>query len=133
MASFPHKRRFRTAVTTAGAAAALLLSCPAYAAKMHVVQSWPTAQAVMHGDQTEFFVRFDGPVDHAGSVLSVVQDGRILQILHPRLNAQPDTLYSGVRRLAPGAYTLHWATYALKDHSLSQGTINFRVGPQEHG
>ena len=109
-------------------AAIILLSGPAVAATMHVVQSWPAVQAIMSGDQTEFFVRFDGPVDHAASVLTVNQDGRIVEILHPRLNTQPNTLYSGVRRLAPGAYTLHWATYALNDHSLSQGTIDFRVG-----
>ena len=113
--------------------AALIASGSAAAATMHVVQSWPAAQAVMYGDQTEFFVRFDGPVDHAGSILSVMQDGHVVQLLHPRLHTQPNTLYSGVRRLAPGAYTLHWAAYSLKDHSLSQGAINFRVSTTKSG
>jgi methionine-rich copper-binding protein CopC len=124
---------YRSTHAMAGAAAFLLFVGSAAAATMHVVQSWPSVQAIMDGDQTEFFVRFDGPVDHAGSVLSVMQGGHLVQLLHPRLNTQPNTLYSGVRRLASGAYTLHWATYSFKDHSLSQGTINFRVSGTKSG
>jgi methionine-rich copper-binding protein CopC len=120
-------------VVSAMVGAAVLFGGSVVARTMHVVQSRPAALAVMDGSQTEFFVRFDGPVDHAGSVLSVMQDGRLVQLLHPRLNTQPNTLYSGVRRLAPGAYTLHWAAYSLKDHSLSQGTINFRIGRMKSG
>jgi methionine-rich copper-binding protein CopC len=127
MANAPRNQPFRIALAVVGAVAALTFGGSAVAATMHVVQSWPAAQATMNGDQTEFFVRFDGPVDHAASVLSVIRDGRIVQLLHPRLNTQPNTLYSGVRKLAPGAYRLHWATYSLRDHSLSQGTINFTV------
>jgi hypothetical protein len=56
----------------------------ARAAPMHVMESRPGAEAVMDGTQTEFFIRFGSPVDHAASVLTVLQDGRVIQVLHPR-------------------------------------------------
>jgi hypothetical protein len=61
----------------------------ARAAPTHVMESRPAAEAVMDGTQTEFFNRFGGSVDHAASVLTVLQDGRVIQVLHPRLNSQP--------------------------------------------
>jgi methionine-rich copper-binding protein CopC len=99
----------------------------ARAVPMHVMESRPAAEAVMDGGQTEFFIRFDGPVDHAASVLTVLQDGRVTQVLHPRLNSQPNTLYSGVRRLAPGAYVLHWMTRSMPDRDVSEGEISFSI------
>jgi methionine-rich copper-binding protein CopC len=96
-------------------------------APMHVMESRPAAEAVMDGTQTEFFIRFGGPVDHAASVLTVLQDGRVIQVLHPRLNSRPNTLYSGVRRLAPGAYVLHWMTRSMPDRDVSEGEISFSV------
>ena len=57
----------------------MLLGDDQGAAPTHVMESRPTAEAVMDGRQTEFFIRFDGPVDHAASVLTVLQDGRVRQ------------------------------------------------------
>ena len=84
----------------------------------------------MDGRQTVFFIRFDGPVDHAASVLTVLQDGRVIQVLHPRLNSRPNTLYSGVRRLASGAYVLHWMTRSMSDRDVSEGEISFSITHQ---
>lgn len=106
---------------------AVLGAGPAGAATMRVMESRPSAQAVMDGTETQFFVRFNGPVDHAASRLSVVQDGHVVQTLHPRLNSQPNVLYSGVRRLAPGVYALRWMTRSMQDHGASQGEIAFTV------
>jgi methionine-rich copper-binding protein CopC len=95
-------QQFRTwprrliALSTVCVFGSLLLVDQARAATMHVMESRPAAEAVMDGRQTEFFIRFDGPVDHAASVLTVLQDGRVVQVLHPRLNSQPNILYSGV-------------------------------------
>jgi methionine-rich copper-binding protein CopC len=126
-------RQFRTwpkrliALSTICLLGSLLLIDQAQAAAMHLMESRPAAEAVMDGRQTKFFVRFDGPVDHAASVLTVLQDGRVVQVLHPRLNSQPNILYSGVRRLAPGGYTLHWMTHSMSDHEISEGDISFSV------
>ncbi len=99
----------------------------AYATTMHVMESRPAAEAIMAGPQTEFFIRFDGPVDHRASVLTVLQDGRVVQVLHPRLNSQPNTLYSGVRKLAAGGYVLRWMTRSMRDHDATEGEIGFSV------
>jgi methionine-rich copper-binding protein CopC len=120
------KRRIASSVVCA-LELILLGDDQARAAPMHVTESRPTAEAVMDGRQSEFFIRFDGPVDHAASVLTVLQDGRVIQVLHPRLNSRPNTLYSGVRRLAPGAYVLHWMTRSMPDRDVSEGEISFSV------
>ncbi len=108
-------------------AAGLMLASSALAATVRVMESRPAAQAIMDGEQTEFFVRFDAPVDHGASVLSVLRDGRIVQTLHPRLNSQPNTLYSGVRHLEAGAYVLHWMARLMQGSDVSQGDIAFSV------
>jgi methionine-rich copper-binding protein CopC len=115
------------AAPTVRAIGGLLLAGSALAAAMHVMESRPTARAVMDGGQTEFFIRFDGPVDHRASALSVMRDGEIVQTLHPRLNSQPNTLYSGVKHLEPGACTLHWMTRSMQGHDVSRGDIAFSV------
>jgi methionine-rich copper-binding protein CopC len=94
---------------------------------MHVMDSRPSGAAVMTQGATEFFVRFDGPVDHARSMLTVLRDGRVVQALHPRLNSQPSVLYSGVRRLPPGDYVLHWVAASAREQDVSEGDIAFAV------
>ena len=49
------------------AALAILASGSALARPMAMVESNPTASAVIHSRSAEFFVRFDGPVDHRRS------------------------------------------------------------------
>ncbi len=105
-----------------------LLAPAGAASPMQVTQSRPATEEVMHGDVTEFFVRFSAPVDHATAVLQVLEDGHLVQTLHARLRSQPNTLYAGVRRLTPGAYTLHWQVRAMAaNHEVTQGEIVFVV------
>ncbi len=99
----------------------------ARAATMHVMESKPVAEAVMDGHATEFFIRFDGPVDHSGSVLSVLRDDQVVETLHPRLNSQPSVLYATAPRLSPGRYVLRWSTRSVPDLEGSQGDIAFTV------
>ncbi len=93
-------------------------------------ESWnsrPVARAVMDRANTRFFVRFDGPVDHAASTLSVLRDGRVVQTLRPRLESSPDTLYGSGGRLRPGAYELRWTTRPARGREASAGSIPFTV------
>ena len=47
------------------ALALLLMSSKQVPARtMHVLKSTPNAEAVMHGRNMQYIVRFDGPVDH---------------------------------------------------------------------
>ena len=117
----------------AGAAAALTAlvwaSGPARAGEMRVTGSSPSAQATMTGRQTEFFVRFDAPVDHASARLEVAREGQEVQTRHARLRLGPDRLYSGVGTLAPGDYELRWSVRPARDHDVSNGSIPFSVRP----
>lgn len=126
----PHggtRRARRAALAPGFLVAALLWGSPARAEPMHVMSSSPLASAVMTGSETEFFIEFDRPVDHAASRLSVLRDGQVVQVLHPRLRSRPNFLYSGVRRLAPGDYSLRWSTRPAHDREASEGEIAFTV------
>ena len=105
---------------------------PVLAQTMRVMESRPAAHALMDATNTRFFVRFDGPVDHAASTLTVLQDGRLVQVLHPRLNSSPNTLYGSGARLKPGDYELRWTTRQMHGQQGLFGTIPFRVGGMHH-
>jgi hypothetical protein len=48
------------------------------------------------------------------------------QPLHPRLESEPNTLFTPVGRLPPGRYELHWEAVEMGG-AVSRGTIPFRV------
>jgi methionine-rich copper-binding protein CopC len=79
----------------------------------------------MDGSATSFAIRFDRPVDHARSRLTLVtpQGDRSLQ---PRLEAEPNTLFSPIGRLEPGGYELRWEAVE-PGGAVSRGAIPFRV------
>ena len=112
------------------AAAALTLAAfanAAHAAPPQMMDSFPKASAVMDGSETQFFIRFDRPVDHRNAQLLVEQDGRVIETLTPRLESAPNTIYSGSRRLPPGNYELRWNVRSTTDREVSTGMIRFTV------
>jgi methionine-rich copper-binding protein CopC len=112
-------------------ALALALACAMIgpAAAMVVMDSHPAASAVMDGAATQFFVRFDEPVDHARSTLAIERDGQVIRALRPRLNSQPNVLYAEGVRLEPGMYVLRWTSHAMRGGGTESGTIPFTVAP----
>ena len=112
------------------ATAALLCASAALAqAAMRMTESFPAANAIMDGRNTRFSVMFDGPVDHQSSRLFIEQNGVVQQVLTPRLNSQPNTLYSDGRPLRPGEYTLRWDARGTRGGAMGSGAIAFKVGP----
>jgi methionine-rich copper-binding protein CopC len=105
-------------------------SWPAAADEVHVMQSTPAASAVIDGRSSEFYVRFDRPVDHIRSTLEIMQDGKLVERLHPRLESSPEVLFARAPTLAPGAYKLHWAVRTLTGQEMIQGDIPFSVAGQ---
>ena len=89
----------------------------------------PTVSVRTNGLTAGYAVRFGGPVDHAVSRLQIVQDGRILETLHARLNSEPNVLFARGKALPPGTYNLHWAVKSLTDGSISEGDSPFTVEP----
>ena len=108
---------------------ALVWSASSWAQAVRVVDSTPAASAVIEGRSSEFFVRFDRPVDHIHSTLAITRDGQVVEKLHPRLETAPEVLYARVPTLPPGTYSLHWAVRTMTGTELIQGDIPFTVKP----
>ncbi len=93
-----------------------------------MLQSYPPAKAVVHGRDAGYSVRFDRPVDHEKSRLFVTEAGRMMQELHPRLEAAPEVLYGTAVPLPPGEYELHWEVISLSGGEVTTGSVPFTVG-----
>ena len=102
----------------------------AQADDVRVMQSAPQAHAVIDGRSSQFFVHFDRPVDHVRSTLEIVQDGRVIERLQPRLESAPNVLFAQAPTLPPGDYKLHWAVRTLVGAKVMQGDIPFSVAAQ---
>jgi methionine-rich copper-binding protein CopC len=101
---------------------------PCWARPMTVVDSFPMINQIMTGSATSFAIRFDGPIDHAGSRLTLVTP-KGTRSLRARLDSQPNTLFSAVGALPVGSYELRWEARAM-DGEVTKGTIPFKVSAQ---
>jgi methionine-rich copper-binding protein CopC len=99
-----------------------------WARSMSVVESFPMIDQIMNGRATSFSVRFDGPIDHAASRLTLVTPHGA-RPLRARLDSEPNTLFTAVGTLPPGSYELRWEARAM-DGEVSKGTIPFKVSAQ---
>lgn len=98
---------------------------PAWAKRMTVVGSFPMVNQIMEGAATSFSIRFDGPVAHGSARLTLVTPSGS-RSLRARLGSEPNTLFTAVGALAPGAYELRWEVRAM-DGQRSMGVIPFKV------
>lgn len=104
-----------------------LLSVPAWAQPMRVLESSPSARGVMSGNREEFFVRFSEPVNHNTSRLVILRDGQEVRVLQPRLNSSPETLYALAGNLPAGSYVLRWIARSSRDGATTEGMIEFSI------
>jgi methionine-rich copper-binding protein CopC len=99
-----------------------------WAQTLHMMESSPSASAITDGRSNQFFIRFDKPVDHIRSALSITQDGRVVETLHPSLDSAPEVLFAQAPRLPAGDYKLHWAVRTMSGAQITEGDIPFKVG-----
>jgi hypothetical protein len=104
----------------------------ARAEMLHMMASNPAARSVlpahvMQGQAQEFFVRFDGPVDHQASRLMIQRGDAVLRHLRPRLGASPNTLYAVAGSLPAGDYVLRWVVAPRAGGVPSMGALDFTV------
>jgi len=92
---------------------------------VRVLDSAPKANAVIGPRSSGFYVRFNRPVDHEDSRLAIKQDGRIIEVLDPRLESAPDVLFARAPTLQSGRYSLHWV---VGGNPQFDGEIPFTVG-----
>jgi methionine-rich copper-binding protein CopC len=102
-------------------------SASAGAQDVLVLDSAPKAKAVIGEPSSSFFVRFDRPIDHIHSRLSIWRDGQVVEHLQPRLESSPDVLFARAPTLPPGEYMLHWAVRTMQDVKVIEGNIPFTV------
>ena len=82
----------------------LMMSITSASARpMHVLASTPAAEAIMHGRNAQYVVRFDGPVDHEQSRLEILRDGHVVERLNPVLDSAADVLFASAPAPEPGA------------------------------
>jgi methionine-rich copper-binding protein CopC len=107
------------------------LPAPAWAQEIVVLQSAPKARAVIGEPSSEFFVRFDRPIDHTKSTLSIYRNDTRVERLVPRLDSAPDVLFARAPTLSPGSYTLRWAVSTPTGATVLEGSIPFTVKAQQ--
>jgi len=118
----------RQAIATLVASGICVPAALAQSQAVHVLDSMPKAQAVIGSRSSEFFVRFDRPVDHVKSRLVIMQDGKVIETLHPRLESAPEVLFARAPTLPAGDYLLHWTVVTLQGAEAMAGDIRFKVG-----
>jgi methionine-rich copper-binding protein CopC len=106
---------------------ALAFSASASAQDIQVMDSAPKAEAVIGEPGSSFFVRFDRPIDHIHSNLSIWRDGRRVEQLQPRLQSSPDVLFARAPTLPPGEYLLRWTVRTMEGVKVIQGDIPFTI------
>lgn len=106
---------------------AMAFSASAAAQDVRVTDSAPKAEAVIGEPSSSFFVRFDRPIDHIHSRLSIWRDGRLVEYLQPRLQSSPDVLFARAPTLAPGQYMLRWTVRTMEGVKTTEGDIPFTI------
>jgi hypothetical protein len=77
---------------------------------------------------TEVFVEFDRPISHERSSLFLVHNGKVIEIIHPRLEASPKVLFARIQTPTPGAYVLRWTVCPQGNNDRYDGEFPFTVG-----
>ncbi len=109
--------------------AALMMICgAALAAPPQLRDSQPAAETLIRGRHTAYIVRFDVPIDHSTSRLQVLQDGKVIADVPPRLDSAPDVLYGAGETPRPGRYQLRWVVRSLNGER-AEGVIPFSTAP----
>ena len=107
-----------------------LLGLPAYA--QSTKPDAPTSiglHSVTIGDRgTELLLRFDRPINHVTSWLSLVRDGQIIETVHFRLETAPNVLFARIRTSAPGNYIVRWTVCPAGSNDRHEGELPFTVG-----
>jgi methionine-rich copper-binding protein CopC len=101
---------------------------PATAQPLHMQQSTPAAESIIHGDHAQYVIRFDGPVNHFASRLQIMQGNHVIEALRPLADSAVDVLFASGPVPPAGRYALHWEAVAA-DGEITTGDIRFTVQP----
>ena len=95
-------------------------------------QDAPTSiglQSVTIGERgTELLLRFDRPINHVTSWLSLVRDGQIIETVHFRLQSAPNVLFARIQTPVPGNYIVRWTVCPAGSNDRYDGELPFTIG-----
>jgi methionine-rich copper-binding protein CopC len=115
----------------AAAAGAATIAAEGYESQaadaVQVLETMPANGAKIDGAATDYYVRFNRPVDHIHSVLLIKQNGSVVQTLQPRFKTEPEVLFARAPGLKAGNYTFHWVIKTLAGTETTEGEISFSV------
>jgi hypothetical protein len=122
-------RYLRAAVAVVGILCLLALQVRAQTAT-HEEATDISLQSVAIGDRgTEFLLRFNRPISHTRSQLTLFRDGRIVETIHFRLESAPNVLFARIRTPAPGDYVIRWSVCPEGSEDRYDGEIPLTVRP----
>jgi len=107
-------------------ASVLIVQPTAWAEELRVMDTGPVNKGTESGRIDEFYVRFNQPVDHIKSEFIIKRGNDVVQVLHARFKAEPNTLYAERSPLPAGNYTLVWSVRALDGRQIAVGEIDFK-------
>lgn len=87
------------------------------------------ASVTINGNAIELLIRFDRPISHERSWLSLVRDGKAIETMHARLEAAPNVLFARIRTPQPGDYKVRWVMCPEKGDERYDGEFPLTVGP----
>jgi hypothetical protein len=86
-------------------------------------------QSVTIGERgTELLLRFDRPINHARSWITLIHDGGIVGTIHFRLEAAPNVLFARIQTPAAGYYVARWTVCPEGSDDRYDGEFPFTVG-----
>jgi hypothetical protein len=77
---------------------------------------------------TEVLLQFDRPISHERSTLFLVLNGKVIETIHPRLEASPKVLFARIQTPMEGAYVLRWTVCPQGSNDRYDGEFPFTVG-----
>jgi methionine-rich copper-binding protein CopC len=100
----------------------------AQASDLKVLQTHPSANAVIDSRSDGFLVRFDRAIDHVNTRIFVKRGSETVETLEPRVDTEANVLFARAPTLPPGRYTLHWIVRTMENAKIEQGEIPFSIG-----
>ena len=77
---------------------------------------------------TEVFIQFDRRISHERPSLFLVHNSKVIEAIHPRLEASPKVLFARIQTPMAGAYVLRWTVCPQGSNDRYDGEFPFTVG-----
>src|SRR5262245_44326161 len=77
---------------------------------------------------TELLIRFDRPISHGQSWISLIREGKVVATIYPRLEAAPNVLFARIQTPGPGNYIVRWTVCPEGHNDRYDGEFPLTIG-----